>query len=179
MLVSAGANVSLRASWCITRTPLQAAVEDGRKEIVDFLLEQGVDANETPAVRAGATSIQLAAIKGFIAIATTLLNHGAEVNAEPAPYEGRTAFEGATEHGRIEMMMFLFQNGADLLSDNRRQYERAIRFAEENGQHAAVQLAEELLREALSNEGARLMSFLDAGIPGCDMGDFEDFSFPN
>jgi ankyrin repeat protein len=81
------------------------------------------------------------------------LEKGAEVNAEPAGFNGRTAFEGATEHGRIEMMVFLVENGADLLSNDRRHYRRAIQFAEENAQYAAIQTANELLEAVLSNSG--------------------------
>jgi hypothetical protein len=177
ILYAAGANISLPALCGLRRTPLQEAVEAGREDIVQFLIEQGVSVNEAPAVRGGATSLQLAAIKGFIGIAATLLEKGAEINADPAPLEGRTAFEGATEHGRIEMMVFLFQNGADLLMEDRRQYKRAVMFAEENHQHAAVQLAKELLSEAQKQEAARLMQVMDFGVPGCDMGGFGDLSF--
>jgi hypothetical protein len=176
-LYAADANISLPASCGLRRTPLQGAVEAGREEIVQFLIEQGVSVNEAPAAKGGATSLQLAAIKGFIGIAATLLEKGAEINAEPALLEGRTAFEGATEHGRIEMMVFLFQNGANLLMDDRRQYERAVMFAEENHEHAAVQLAKELLSEAQKQEAARLMQVMDFGVPECDMGDFGDLSF--
>jgi ankyrin repeat protein len=169
MLVAAGANMSPSLSCGIRRTPLQAAVEAGRVEIVQFLLEQGVDPNEPPAVSMGATCLQLAAIKGFVGIATTLLDKGAAINAEPALMQGRTAFEGATEHGRIEMMILLFQNGADLLSNNRRQHERAIEFAEKNRNYAAVQLAGELLQEAVNQERTYLWKEMGAEMPGIDI----------
>jgi ankyrin repeat protein len=147
------ANLALPAKWGITRTPLQSAIEAGNYEIVEYLLQQGVNPNEAPAVRNGATALQLAAIKGFIGLAITLLEKGAEVNAEPARFHGRTAFEGATEHGRIEMMILLVKNGADLLSNDRRQYRRAIQFAEENAQYPAIQTANELLEAVMSNSG--------------------------
>ena len=152
-LRKAGANLALPALWGIGRTPLQAAAEEGNEEIVDYLLQQEVDPNDSPAARAGATALQLAAIKGFVGIATTLLEAGADVNAEPAMIDGRTAFEGATEHGRIEMMLFLVQNGADLLSNDRQQYRRAIQFAEKNGHAAAKKFADQLFEAALKQNG--------------------------
>jgi len=147
-LTKAGANVKLPASKGLTRTPLQAASEAGNEKMVDFFLQQGAEPNETPAVRAGATALQFAAMHGFLRIATTLLKAGADVNAEPAKLDGRTAFEGAAEHGRIDMMLLLVQNGADLLSDDQRQYQRAIEFAEKNGNTVAKQFAGRLF-EAL------------------------------
>ncbi|KNG51052.1 ankyrin repeat-containing protein [Stemphylium lycopersici] len=150
-LHQAGADISLPAEWLIPRTPLQAAAEAGSISILDYLLGQGVHPDEAPADRRGATALQLAAITGNVAIATTLLNAGADVNAPRALCEGRTAFEGATEHGRIEMMIFLVNHGADLVSNSGEQYRRAIGFAEENLNHAAKALADELYSNALAN----------------------------
>jgi ankyrin repeat protein len=152
-LIAAKANPSLPALCGLTRTPLQAAVECGTKELVDYLLDKGVDPNEPPAHRAGATALQLAAIQGFISIAATLLERGADVNASPALLDGRTAFEGATEHGRIEMMLYLVQNGADLHADDQQQFQRAIKFAEENAQHPAKKLAQKLFEVTRKDGG--------------------------
>ncbi|KAI3324108.1 ankyrin repeat-containing domain protein [Xylariaceae sp. AK1471] len=151
-LVEAGAHVTSEAKWGITRTPLQYAAELGDEAIVQYLLRQGATPNEDPSVRGGATALQLAAIKGYVGIASILLEGNANVNAEPARFEGRTAFEGAAEYGRIEMMLFLVQKGVDLLSDDRRQYRRAIKFAEKNGQAVAKELADQLCEAATRNE---------------------------
>ena len=159
-LHQAGANISLPAEWLITRTPLQAAAQEESKDILDYLLSQGVDPNEPPAIRAGATALQLAAITGNINIATILLKAGAKINAPPAFFDGRTAFEGATEHGRIEMMIFLVGQGADLLADGNAQYQRAIAFAEDNLQYAAKAVADELYAKAFASQGP---SFIDMG----------------
>jgi len=151
ILVKTGADLSFPARSSINRTALQTATEVENKEIVEYLLAQHVDPNEPPAARSGATSLQLAAIKGYVGIASILINAGAEIHAEPALLHGRIAFEGATEHGRIEMMIFLVQHGADLLSNDRQQYRRAIQFARENGQPAAMELANELLTKVLES----------------------------
>jgi hypothetical protein len=78
-LHQAGANISLSAEWQIPRTPLQAASEIGRKDIVEYLLHKSVSSNESPATRAEATALQLAAIAGNIGIATILLDAGADI----------------------------------------------------------------------------------------------------
>jgi ankyrin repeat protein len=153
VLVEEGnASPSLPCRWGCRRTPLQAAAEVGCMEIVEYLLEKGAQPNEVPATHAGGTALQLAAIKGLLGVAAKLLAVNADVNAAPSKFDGRTAFEGATEHGRVDMMLFLFKNGADLLSDDRRQYRRAVEFAKENTQYAAVDLAKKLLKEALKKE---------------------------
>jgi ankyrin repeat protein len=174
-LVQAGANISLPAVWRIPRTPLQAAAQAGSEEIIQYFLAEGVSPNESPAIRAGATALQLSAISGNIRIATILLNHGANINAQPALIDGRTAFEGATEHGRIEMMLFLFQHGADLLSNGQEQHRRAVEFAEDNAQHAAKSLADELLAKALSNHDAVFSRMDGSAWGGNDMNDFGSF----
>jgi ankyrin repeat protein len=153
------ASPSLPCRWGCERTPLQAAAEAGCLEIVDYLLERGVQADETPANHAGGTALQLAAIQGQLGVAAKLLAVHADVNAEPAKFDGRTAFEGATEHGRVDMMLLLFKNGADLISDNWGQYRRAVEFAKENAQYAAIELAERLLKEAMRKDEEDRVSF--------------------
>jgi ankyrin repeat protein len=159
-LHQAGADISLPAEWEISRTPLQAAVQAGSKDIVEYLLNQDVSPNEAPGDQAGRTALQLAAITGNIGIAAVLLDAGAEINAPPAFCDGRTAFEGAAEHGRIEMMMFLVRHGADLLSNNEAQYRRAADFAEINLQPVAKKLAKDLYEQVLKSQ---VTSFIDMG----------------
>ncbi|KAH4001686.1 hypothetical protein HBI13_060490 [Parastagonospora nodorum] len=153
LLAENGADIHFPARHKIKRTALQFATQLGNKEIVKYLLGKGVSPNEPPASYQGATSLQLAAIKGYVGLASILMDAGAHVNAEPGLLYGRTAFEGATEHGRIEMMVFLVQNGADLLSNNRQQHRQAVLFAKENGQHASIQLADDLLDKVLEGQG--------------------------
>jgi ankyrin repeat protein len=174
-LHQAGADISLPAGWLIPRTPLQGAAQIGSKDIVEYLLKHDVDPNEAPAERGGATALQLAAIKGNVGVATVLLNAGADINAPPAFCDGRTAFEGATEHGCIEMMIFLVGRGADLLSNGSVQYRRAVEFAEDNAQHAARKLADELYGKVSASQGP---SFIDMGADawaGVGASGFENF----
>ena len=71
-------------------------------------MTRGADVNAPPAVRGGATALQLAAIGGYIGIVVVLLDNGANVFASAARMNGRTAREGAPEHGRIDMIKVLF-----------------------------------------------------------------------
>jgi ankyrin repeat protein len=175
-LVTAGASISLPASLGIKRTPLQAPVQSGSKEIVEYLLQQGADINEAPAARAGATALQLAAIQGFIGIAAILLEHHANINADRALLDGRSAFEGATEHGHIEMMLYLAQNGADLLSNDQQQYRRAIRLAEKNAQWAAEEFATKLVESAKA-DSTPFIGTSDSGMAELRFEGMDDFIF--
>ncbi|CAN9437746.1 unnamed protein product [Alternaria alternata] len=176
-LHKAGADISLPTKGLVTRTPLQAAAEAGSKEITQYLLGQGASPNELPANRAGATALQLAAIKGNIGVATILLEAGADINAQPALCDGRTAFEGAAEYGRIEMMIFLVQQGADLLSNNREQYRRAIAFADDNLQHAAKKLAEDLHQQVSVSPVTNFIGMGQNEWPETDVNGLGDFVF--
>jgi ankyrin repeat protein len=147
-LVKHGANLHVPAQYRRRRTALQYAVESGNINMVQYLLQLGVEPNEAPAIQGGATSLQLAAMKGHVGIAEILIGAGADVNACPARSEGRTAFEGATEYGRIDAMLYLLEKGADMLSNDARQYRRAILFAKRNNQNAACDLAEKLYHQA-------------------------------
>ncbi|CAN9395978.1 unnamed protein product [Alternaria alternata] len=168
-LHQSGANISLPAEWLIELTPLQAASKAGSKDIVEYLLREGVNPNESPAERGGATALQLAAITGNIGIATILLDNGADINAPPAFCDGRTAFEGATEHGRIEMMIFLVNQNADLLSNEGAQCRRAMEFAENNKQHIAKDLAKDLYEKVLASHVTNVFGMGGDMWPGPDM----------
>ncbi|KAI4941476.1 hypothetical protein J4E86_010509 [Alternaria arbusti] len=170
-LHQAGANISLPAMGSVIRTPLQAAAQVASQEIVEYLLGHGVDPNEPPSTRSGATALQLAAISGNVNIASILLDAGADVNAPPAFCDGRTAFEGATEHGRVEMMRFLVSKGADLLANDNEQHRRAVILAEDNRQYAAKALADELHARVVASQQT---SFINMGgqWAGSEMPDF-------
>jgi ankyrin repeat protein len=118
-------------------TALQLAAREGRKEIVDILIENGANVDAPAATSFGATALQFAAIGGYLGIVSTLLENQADVNAAPAMLGGRTALEGAAEHGRIDMVKLLINAGANVHPSHCR---RAIKYALSNGHHATREL---------------------------------------
>ncbi|KIW22439.1 uncharacterized protein PV07_12324 [Cladophialophora immunda] len=92
------------------RTALQAAVQTGEVEIVQYLLSKGAEVNAPAAPDRGVTALQAAAIKGYLRIAQILLEYGAEIDADPSPKHGRRAIDGAAEWGRIDMVKLLLDN---------------------------------------------------------------------
>jgi uncharacterized protein len=76
LLVAAGANVNDEDAWGISATTL--AAHSGFRELVDFLLEAGADAN---ASKAGFSALHEAILRRDARMAGTLLAHGADPNA--------------------------------------------------------------------------------------------------
>lgn len=113
-------------------------------ELMNMLLDMGIDINGAPAQYGGATALQLAAIRGYLGIARKLIGLGADINANSAMFDGRTALEGAAEHGRIDMLHLLHKEGALISGDGEQQYQRAVSFAERNGHMAAARLLRSL-----------------------------------
>ncbi|KAF1974906.1 ankyrin, partial [Bimuria novae-zelandiae CBS 107.79] len=123
------------------RTPLQVAAELRHADIVAHLLSKQADVHAPPAPCKGLTALQAAAKGGFYLIAERLIEQSADINAPAARIHGRTAFEAATEFGRLDVMILLVRNGADLMnSDGQRQFDRAVKFAEAEGNDPAVKL---------------------------------------
>ena len=65
LFIDARANVNWPATKGVKRTPLQKAAEIGSFEITQLLIERDGLVNNEPAVRGGATALQLAAIGGY------------------------------------------------------------------------------------------------------------------
>lgn len=91
--------VEINAYWS-TRTPLQAAVECGKLEMVELLLSRGADINTPAFPMNGRTALQ-SALDAFDSrddIANLLLDKGADVSAPPALSGGLTALEAICGH---------------------------------------------------------------------------------
>ena len=139
LLLEAGANVNLPATFQTRRTPLQAASAAGRLEIFTLLLNKGADVHAPAGMYKGGTALQLAAIAGHLQIVYLLLAKNVNVNAPRARVGGRTAIEGAAEHGRVAVLELLLEcGGAKIDGDGEDQYHRALRFAERNGHRKAI-----------------------------------------
>jgi ankyrin repeat protein len=152
ILISAGAEVNRTAAGVITRTPLQMAAELGNVEILEELLRNSAKVNALPADMYGATALQFAAIGGYVGIAKILLEIGADVDAAGARIGGRTALEAAAEHGRIDMLQLLLDYRAQIIGSGEEQYQRAVRFAQENGHLAVGRLLENILLASNDHE---------------------------
>jgi len=119
------------AEW--TETPLQAASHMGRKDIAEYLLEQGAELDFFAAAMLGRSddvarfiaadqslpqsagvhgipSLYFPALTGQIAIVETLLEGGAEVNAGEG---GNTPLHGAAAGRRTQMAQWLLARGAN------------------------------------------------------------------
>ncbi|KAJ8115899.1 hypothetical protein OPT61_g2562 [Boeremia exigua] len=196
LLVNKGAQVDREPGMGVLRTPLQRASEIGDFELVRYFIERGATVDAAP-VYGGATALQLAAMSGHLGIATLLIEHGANVNHPPARGPGRTAFEAAAEWCRPDMMHLLVQHGVlldleveeeidepferdDLVElgkcvffrwrtvrKRRTQYERALQFAEDRGEHASKRVVEAIGRKPWGQWGdnvLRLESLQGLGI---------------
>jgi hypothetical protein len=161
-LLDSGANVNARPGRLIgrgingpSRTALQSAVENGNLRLINILLNSGADVNAMASAReSGATALQLAAINGFLGIGKLLLDKGADPNAPRCRYHGRTALEGAAEYGRLDMVQLLLAHGAKIEGKGRRQYIRAVKFAQRGGHHAVEHF---LKMQLWSNENEEML----------------------
>lgn len=186
LLISHGAKVNREPTRGVLRTPLQRASEIGDFNLVRYFIDQGAMIDAAP-IYGGATALQLAAMSGHLGIATYLIERGADVNHLPARGPGRTAFEAAAEWCQPDMMYLLVQQGTLLdleieeeidepfgrdgmaeskwhvyhrwrpVRKRRTQYERALQFAEDRGEHASKRVVEAIgkqLRELWGNNVA-------------------------
>lgn len=73
LLVENGADATHAPRYGLLRLPLQRAAEIGNFEVVEYLISQGVLADENQ-FYSGGTALQLAALSGHVGIATYLLD---------------------------------------------------------------------------------------------------------
>ncbi len=108
LAVNAGADVNARAGFRQKKTLLHEAVESGRKELVQYLLDKGANINAKD--RRGWTPLHMAAAAGRIEIVKLLLAKGADVNV--GDIRGGTALWYANEQGNEEIVELLRSHGA-------------------------------------------------------------------
>ncbi|CAH0051390.1 unnamed protein product [Clonostachys solani] len=106
-------------------TPLQAAVRSRRRDVVDHLLDLGVDVNALPTSLAlgyeeddrlipARTALQHAVALRDLPMVDLLLDAGADVNAPAAKFNGATALQIAAATGQIGLARRLIALGADI-----------------------------------------------------------------
>jgi uncharacterized protein len=136
LLVTAGANVNDQDAWGVSATML--AAHAGYRDLVEFLLEHGADAN---AGSAGFTALHAAIMRRDEKMAAALLAHGANASARvtawtptrrsskdfnfPPELVGATPFWLAARFSQPDVMRLLAKHGADPLVVHRVTYHAA------------------------------------------------------
>lgn len=110
------------------------AIRFDQKEIVQMLLDEGVDvtAYPDPDIRTFHGTLHLAASLGNLSMVQFLLERGADVNFNGMGKPGNSAIEGAARGGQEEVVEFLLDAGADPV--------RALWSAAKEGQPRVVKL---------------------------------------
>jgi uncharacterized protein len=126
VLVAAGANVDDADAWGVSATTL--AAHAGHRDVVEFLLDRGADAN---AARAGFSALHAAIMRRDALMVSALLAHGANVSAPVESWTptrrsskdfhfspelvGATPLWLAARFGGPDIMRLLIDRGADPL----------------------------------------------------------------
>jgi len=126
LLVAAGANVNDADAWGVSATTL--AAHAGYRDVVEFLLDRGADAN---AARAGFSALHAAIMRRDARMVSALLAHGANVSAPVESWTptrrsskdfhfspelvGATPLWLAARFGGPDIMRLLIDRGADPL----------------------------------------------------------------
>ncbi|SFJ75047.1 ankyrin repeat domain-containing protein [Thermoflavimicrobium dichotomicum] len=105
LLIELGADLDCTNDF--EETPLITAIWDERIDVVEFLLEQGVDVNHQD--RDGNSALHVAAALGSEKLVQLLLSAGADVNLENE-YEETPLFE-AVKNGHISIISLLLKYG--------------------------------------------------------------------
>jgi ankyrin repeat protein len=93
-------------------TPLGLAAFFGHGDIVNYLLECGVEVNVASRNKMKVMPLHSAVASRYIEIARALLEHGAEVNV--AQQDGFTPLHEAAQNGQEDMITLLLAHGADV-----------------------------------------------------------------
>lgn len=95
-------------------TALCVAVETGREDAVNMLLDYGADVNARPLIRTTRTALQFAAELGNADMVRLLISRGADVNSKAPSHRGATALQFAAMSGNCNIVAHLLDYGAQL-----------------------------------------------------------------
>lgn len=116
--------------------PLAAA--NCQIDVMQLLLDRGINVNETPATGTRRTALQEAAMGGHLDAITLLIRHGADINLA---FGGRTALQAAAGGGHFDAMKLLLRHGADINQAPAEGYGRtALQAAAQHGNLEAMNL---------------------------------------
>lgn len=122
------------------RTILQAAVENGQIECLEYLLEIGAQPNAYPAPDGGLTALQAAASNGHELCIARLLDAGADVNAFASADGGLSVLQAAAHHGDENLVRLFLSKGAYVHAPATRRGLSAIQAAASGGHLVVFEL---------------------------------------
>ena len=114
LLLYRGADVNshfVKHSFMSPETPLETAVETGRLDLVQLLLQAGAHINGLETGH-GCAVLMFAAQTGRLDLVQFLLDAGAEVDGSPDHDRPRTALQAAARIGNIKVVRLLLSYGA-------------------------------------------------------------------
>ncbi|KAI0892616.1 ankyrin repeat-containing domain protein [Annulohypoxylon nitens] len=114
-------------------------IKDRRLDILDFMLESGLNRIYTPPINDYST-LGYAASLGYLDIMHYLLDRGVDVNSHRASVDGVTALEAAASAGRLDAVKLLLESGAITNGRGQIQYISAVCHATKMGYSAIVEL---------------------------------------
>lgn len=110
--------ISKEDEYCTKGSPLMTAlmvaVETGREDAVNMLLDYGADVDARPLIRTTRTALQFAAELGNADMVRLLLSRGADVNSSAPSHRGATALQFAAMSGNCNIVAYLLDHGAQL-----------------------------------------------------------------
>ena len=136
-LLNNGHDMDLRDSY--GGTPLMWATDQGRIEIVVFLVSMGVDVNARD--NNDKTALMKAIEHGHIEIVSILLDND-DIDVDAADENGWTALLMASTHGETEIVKMLLAKGADMNATDYNGW-TSLLVASDNGH---IEIVKELLR---------------------------------
>ncbi|KAL5592674.1 hypothetical protein FOBRF1_013700 [Fusarium oxysporum] len=134
-LLREGANIQVTND--VFSIALVLSAEEGHKEMVKLLLDNGADVNAQGGGLYG-TALQGASTEGHEPIMKLLLDKGADVNAQVE--EHGTALQGASAGGHEPIVKLLLDNGADVNAHGGGLYGTALQAAAVEGHEQIVKL---------------------------------------
>ena len=158
---------------------LNGAVQEGNKEMIDFLLQKGVSIEGNP--NSGYTPIVAAVQKNLPEMVKYLIQKGAKVNpSERATYSYggySSPLYAAVQQGNKEMVALLVENGANPLQILRSDGRSPLSYALSNGRSDVVEAmltknvninekdarGQTILHQVLSGDGSMTKLLLDKG----------------
>ena len=102
--------------WQYRSSDLLTAIDEGQSDVVQELLESGIDPNRDPMPKGlqGAYPLHLAVVKGNKEIVQILLDNGAQIDLKAKNKDEATPLAWAAFFGQKDMVSLLIESGAPI-----------------------------------------------------------------